>query len=81
MIIDIIKADDWEGLYVDGTLCTESHRIDLEDILECVKHKVDTLDDGITAFEYAITYINQEWMEEMGSLPQLIEDIPDEAIL
>jgi hypothetical protein len=80
MIVDIIKADDWEGMYVDGTLCTESHHIDSEDILECVKNKVETLEDGITAFEYVISYVNQEWMEEQGSLPLNISDISEDVI-
>lgn len=30
----IVYYDDWEGLYIDGTLCYEGHRIDADCVLE-----------------------------------------------
>lgn len=80
MIIDIVKAEDWEGLYVDGNLCTEGHHIESEDILECIKEIVTTC-EGISDFEYVITYVSSKWMEDVCSFPTLICNIPDDAII
>ena len=79
MVIDLVKADDWQGLYINGVLVEETHCIQTEDLLEYVKLEV-IKSGGISEFEYVVSYVNSEWMEEYGSLPQLIKDIPEEEI-
>lgn len=37
--IVLVRADDWEGLYVDGTLLSENHSIDPHVILDLVGGK------------------------------------------
>ena len=36
MSIEILRGDDWIGLYVDGNLVREGHRIQEEDMVRCV---------------------------------------------
>lgn len=32
----IVYAEDWAGLYIDGTLCLEDHRLHPDDVLRVV---------------------------------------------
>lgn len=80
MVINIVIADDWQGLYVNGILKFEAHRVDADIVLEAVKREVTDC-DGINNFKYAISLVDQNWMEEQGSLPEYIKDIPEEIIL
>lgn len=67
MDIKLLRADDWEGLFVDGRLVTEGHSLTAEDIIRGLK------------LDYNSGWINQEWMEDHGSFPYDVNDIPDEA--
>lgn len=78
MKIDIVRADDWEGLYLFGVLYGDGHNIRVEDLLECFKSEF-TLLEVITDFDYVISYVNQEWMEEQGSFPRYLRAIPKEV--
>jgi hypothetical protein len=79
MIIDLVVADDWQGLYIGGILAEEGHKIQTDDLLEHIKQHV-AMCDGISDFEYVVLHVNQEWMEDQGSLPQFIKDIPEYVI-
>jgi hypothetical protein len=59
----IVGGDDWEGIYIDGKLVREGHSIDSDDVLEAL---------GI---DYVSRGVNQEWLEEMGSLPDNLSDV------
>src|SRR5271157_2037686 len=56
-IITIVRADDWKGLYLDGKLVDEGHRVDTIDVL---KHL------GIEAEQF---WANDEWLGDRGNLP------------
>lgn len=38
--LTLVRADDWEGLYVGDNLVTEGHSIDLQEALEAVGMKL-----------------------------------------
>jgi hypothetical protein len=65
----IVSADDWEGLYVNGALVLESHKIRITDLSLCVP--VGTV---------TYMYLNEkgiEWIEGIGSFPSpLLSKIP-----
>lgn len=66
----IIECDDWQGLYVNGYLETESHRIRFKDIAELTPIS-----------DIRIFYLNDEGInqtEECGNLPSELSDIPSD---
>jgi len=63
MAVTFVDADDWEGLYIDGKLVVEAHHLRLQDIFCRLGVKVTFLP------------VDQEWLEERGSLPTNIEDV------
>ena len=63
MKIDIVSiADDWEGLYVDGTLIHQGHRITIRDVME-------QLDASVEFAE------REAWGAEYGECPDSLEDV------
>lgn len=70
-VVTFISADDWTGAYVNGELATENHSIGESElgyvfIALGVKLEKKTVDD--------------EWLEECGSLPSHIAEIPANKI-
>jgi hypothetical protein len=63
--LTIVTGDDWQGLYKDGTLFTESHRLTPDDIADVL---------GITIVNKEA---NQEWLEENGKLPYKLSDVKE----
>jgi hypothetical protein len=60
------EAGDWEGIYVDGTLAREGHKLEVWDVLEALglSDKVESKD------------CTDENMEDMGwSLPAKLKDL------
>lgn len=78
MKITLLRADDWEGLFINGECCTEGHHITADDVLRYVCNEISK-NKGVTDIDYSIDFISQEWMENEGSFPQYLEEIPDEA--
>lgn len=56
-------ADDWEGMYVDGVLRLEGHRLDADDVAR--KLGADVLR----------VQADGEWLASHGSLPSLLKDV------
>ena len=66
MRIDIVGiADDWEGLYVDGVLVTQGHRIDRDDIMA-----------QVPTVEYRE---HEAWAAEYDECPALLADVQLDA--
>jgi hypothetical protein len=61
-----VKADDWVGIYKNGVLVEEGHRIPIDNLFEILGVKFD------------IIHADQEWLEEFGNLPDKIEDVKKE---
>lgn len=61
---------DWSGIYVDNQLDYEGHSIPVWGWLNYIKMQEIT---EVEEYE-----VSGEWMEDLGSFPQLFDDIPKE---
>lgn len=55
--------DDWEGLYVDGTLLREGHSLSVRDVLDAL---------GVT-HEHRLC--DHSWLSDCGNLPDDIQQV------
>jgi hypothetical protein len=64
--ITVVRGDDWAGLYLNGKLVQEGHRVRTEDIFEHL--------------DIQATYItpDQQWLEDRGSLPVDLNEVKHE---
>ena len=62
MKADYVVAEDWEGIYIDDKLQLEGHSIQTPDAMKL------TIENEVT--ELSVYEIDQEYMEELGSLPE-----------
>lgn len=69
------EKGDWEGLYINGVLKTEGHRLALSIILGLLVGRILT--------SYNEYVIDQEWLEGEagGSLPTKFSAIPSEYLV
>lgn len=59
--ISLVKADDWEGLYVSERLVCEDHGIEVEEVMAQVLHNhVD---------QFTVYDVSDTWMAMVGSFP------------
>jgi hypothetical protein len=65
--IVIVRADDWKGLYLDGKLVEEGHRVDTIDVLKHLGIKAESV------------WANDEWLGDFGSLPEKLEEVVKEG--
>ena len=65
--ITLVRADDWRGLYIDGKLVEEGHRVDTIDVLTRL---------GIDAEQF---WANDEWLCDRGRLPEDLKDVVKEG--
>lgn len=61
--ITLVRGDDWQGLYVDGRLVNEGHRILEEDFARALGVEV--------TFQRA----DEGWLEDRGDLPRQLTDV------
>ena len=54
---------DWEGLYVNGKLIMENHRLELDDVLDAI---------GVN---YQSITADDDWMAEVGTLPDKLSEV------
>ncbi len=67
-VVVVSNHDDWEGIYVDGVLRAENHSLTVREILQILGVKTDFRE------------VSPEWLGgEVGSLPEKLGDIPEEA--
>jgi hypothetical protein len=71
----LVCGDDWEGIYNNGNFVDEGHEIRRFELIRFMQ-TYQTLD---VEFMY-LNSKGQEWMEDRGCLPSLLEDIPSEYI-
>lgn len=62
-MITIVEADDWFGLYKDGSLVREGHSLDLEEVLT------------ICDVNYKIKYADEDWLGELQTFPVDLDDV------
>lgn len=61
-----IVGDDWEGMYQDGVLVQEGHRLRISDVLRQLN------------VPYLRFSADQEWLESRGSLPRNLNGVKTE---
>lgn len=61
----LIDADDWQGLYVDGKLVYEGHRVEMSDLASAANLNFKK--------EYA-EGAKGEWLHENGNLPNTLDE-------
>jgi hypothetical protein len=62
-IYQLVRGDDWEGLYIDGKLETEGHSLSPSDIFKVLDIRVTNHD------------LDDEWICEQGSLPENFDEV------
>ena len=63
----VSNDDDWEGIYINGKLAAEGHRISLHDVLDALKGNI------LTDFEFRTC--NRDWLYDQGNLPDELENV------
>lgn len=63
--IVIVSGDDWEGLYIDGKIVDQGHRLRLEEVLRLLGFDVDCKE------------ADNEWLEQYGNLPDKLKDVKE----
>lgn len=71
-IVVLVSGDDWEGMYLDGVLACEGHRLSARECLEALA--------GKTIASVTPLGVDQRWLEARGDLPRLLKDIPRRKI-
>lgn len=67
MEITILKAEDWEGLYINNNCVLENYKITTEDLIKTL------------GLDVKIKHVKQEWAEDTGFFPTLLSDIPNDV--
>lgn len=62
-VVRIVYGDDWQGLYINGELAFEGHRIDPVHALECLGFNVPCIE------------ADPVWLEEEMRLPKQLSDV------
>lgn len=65
--IVLIKADDWEGLYVNGQLEEENHILYAQDILKVLAQ--------LGLIDYLSKSCDATWLEDEGELPEQLSEV------
>lgn len=74
LIIVHNEGGDWEGIFVNGILETESHNLYTRDWIDLI-HKYKTFGE-ITRYD-----VQDEYMSEIGSFPNKFDEIPKEFLV
>lgn len=60
----MIEGDDWEGLYKDGELIDQGHRLEVKNVLRGLGYKIDA------------TYLEENEWEAIGnSCPRTLDEV------
>lgn len=66
----VSNGDDWEGLYLDGVLFEEDHKIRVRHLAEALGLEIETVE------------VSRRWLgEKVTSLPEKLSAIPKKVIL
>lgn len=75
--IYLVSGDDWEGLYINGKLEKEGHRIDFSNGMKVIAEYINN-EMSASEIKFMNYYVNQEWLEDEGSFPENFRDIPSD---
>lgn len=68
MKITHVYTEDWEAVYINGTLACQNNPLDVQQVLGKIPagQSIDEI-DFVTAC--------QEWLDEAGKMPEKLEDV------
>ena len=73
MGIVIMNGDMWQGMYINGELVHENHRIYLDEFTRFLEEYCKG--EVIGELEFSHEYCDYDWLEERGNLPEKYEDV------
>jgi hypothetical protein len=59
----VTNEDDWEGLYIDGKIVVQNHKLSAEDVLDAL------------GFHAGSVTCDQDWLLDVGYLPSDLKDV------
>jgi len=59
----LVNDDCWEGLYKDGMLVTQGHRVEVEDLAEAA------------GLDFEKKFADADWAAERGDLPEKLDEV------
>lgn len=77
--VKYVIGEDWEGIYIQGLLRDEGHKIRFKDGFAFVCDYINQI-GNVDHIEFSTYSIEQEWLENEGSLPEYFSDIPCDVI-
>lgn len=66
-VVSYVNGDGWVGLYVNGQLVEQGHKIDPRNLLEHVAN--------LERFTAESIIPNQQWLDDRGMLPNRLEEV------
>jgi hypothetical protein len=70
----LCECDDWEGIYINGKLDYEGHRIHNGVWIDLIK-KYGAFSQKVESY-----WVSEDYLHDRGNLPDKFEDIPKEML-
>ena len=77
--IKYVVGEDWEGIYIHNVLADEGHRIRFKDGFDTICRHINEVESA-EYIQFSTYDIDQDWLEDQGSLPEKFENIPSELL-
>lgn len=65
--VALVDVDDWTGLYINGQLAIQNHSLSERHVLEALAKA--------GAIEFGVAYVDEEWLNDRGDLPESLADV------
>lgn len=65
--VKICRVNDWEGLYIDNEIAIQGHRLDVGEVLNCLK--------DVGNINFSVEWCNEHQIEELGGFPHYYTDL------
>ena len=79
MNVTYVIGEDWEGIYINNVLVNEGHKIRFNDGFEIICEHINKV-ERVDNIQFSTYDIDQDWLEDKGSLPEKFEDIPNDLL-
>lgn len=77
--VKYVVGEDWEGLYINNTLVDECHNMPFRDGFNAICKYINEI-ESVSSIQFTTYSINQDWLEDEGSLPRNFEDISNDLL-
>lgn len=74
--IKYVTSEDWQGIYINGWLAIEGHEIQTYQAMHIVAKSCKGKNVKIEEI-----HVDKHWLEDVGNLPNKLDDIPSEYII